>query len=193
MSQCLLTENLPKFPVKIEIYLQNFIFMLNHKKNFRQWKVKSQLLYPLLLWFHTIQKVHLTLPNNSLFGFRKNKFHQIMYIKFGLVDDPPKFLPYPIIPGFFRTFVPSHFLPVGHNSRLADDIQIWFKFGMEVASHNRSKKIYSITNGCHGYVVTSLQSAKKKEKICKNLYNFEELSLLYKTYGLRGNSPYNYT
>jgi len=34
---------------------------------------------------------------------------------------------------------------------------------------------------------------KKKEKICKNLYNFEELSLLYKTYGLRGNSPYNYT
>jgi len=35
-----------------------------------------------------------------------------------------------------------------------------FKFGMEVASHCRSKKSYSITNGCHWYIVTSSENAK---------------------------------
>jgi len=37
-------------------------------------------------------------------------------------------------------------------------LQIWYG---GVAAHNREvKKSYSITNGCHGYTVTSSQSAK---------------------------------
>jgi len=50
-----------------------------------------------------------------------------------------------------------------------------FNFGMEVASHNRSKKT-SITNGCHGYL--NNQGAKIKNQNGKNICTFEELSLL---------------
>jgi len=35
-----------------------------------------------------------------------------------------------------------------------------FKFGMEVAPDNRSKKSCSTNNGCHSYFVTSSQNAK---------------------------------
>jgi len=41
---------------------------------------------------------------------------------------------------------------------------------MKVASHNRSKKTYLITNNNN--------RVQKIENICKNLYNFEELSRL---------------
>jgi len=47
------------------------------------------------------------------------------------------------------------------------------KFEIVVFFHNRSKKSYLITNGCHCYVVMASQRAKKIKKICKNLYNFE--------------------
>jgi len=52
---------------------------------------------------------------------------------------------------FTQTSVLGAFFATGHNSN---------KFGMEVASDNRSKNSSSITNGCHGDMVMSLQIAK---------------------------------
>jgi len=49
---------------------------------------------------------------------------------------------------------------------------------MKVASNKGSGKI--MLNYFHGYFMTSSQSAKKWKIICKNLYNFEGLSLLNK-------------
>jgi len=67
-----------------------------------------------------------------------------------------------IIPELFRTFVPLErgegWLPASHNSRLACDKN--FIFGMEVASHNRSKlEIASCTK---------LPPSLKKKKILEN-------------------------
>ena len=66
----------------------------------------------------------------------------------------------PIKTGLFRYRVRlgGAFLPACHNSKLAYAKN--FKFGMEVASHYRSKKSCSINNGCHGYLVTSSQNVK---------------------------------
>jgi len=42
------------------------------------------------------------------------------------------------------------------------------------------KKSCLKNNGCYGYFMTPSQKCKKWKKICKNLYNFDELSLLNK-------------
>ena len=85
----------------------------------------------------------------------------------------------PIKTGLFRYRVRQGgglFLPAGHNSKLAYAKN--FKFGMEVASHNRSKKIMLNKQWLSWLPSDVITKCEDLKIIGKNMCNFEELYLL---------------